>query len=87
MAILQDVGGAWLVREKESGHWQLSLRDSYSKEIEVSFPSSGATDYEFTRKLVDTPGTVPKDVALQVLSPCELESKIEGGVDLGRSAD
>jgi len=49
----------------------LGLRNVYSKEIEVSFPSSGATDYDFTRKLVDTPGIVPSDVALQVLSPCE----------------
>lgn len=43
----------------------------YSKEIEISFPSSGDTDYDFTRRLVDTPDVVPHDVALQVLSPCE----------------
>ncbi|CAD6587198.1 MAG: hypothetical protein ASARMPRED_003023 [Alectoria sarmentosa] len=40
------------------------------KEIEVSFPSASETDYEFTRRLVDTPDVVPQDVALQVLSPC-----------------
>ncbi len=40
------------------------------KEIEVSFPSASQTDYDFTRSLVDTPGVVPDDVYLQVLSPC-----------------
>ena len=42
----------------------------YSKEIEVSFPSSGQTDFDFTRRLIETPGVVPEDVVLQVLSPC-----------------
>ncbi len=40
------------------------------KEIEVSFPSASQTDYDFTRHLVETPGVVPDDVYLQVLSPC-----------------
>ncbi|KAL2425893.1 2-isopropylmalate synthase [Exophiala dermatitidis] len=40
------------------------------KEIEVSFPSASQTDYDFTRYLVETPGVVPDDVWLQVLSPC-----------------
>ncbi|KAK2747689.1 hypothetical protein FQN55_004859 [Onygenales sp. PD_40] len=40
------------------------------KEIEVSFPSASQTDYDFTRRLVETPGLVPDDVWLQVLSPC-----------------
>jgi 2-isopropylmalate synthase len=40
------------------------------KEIEVSFPSASQTDFEFTRHLVETPGIVPDDVWLQVLSPC-----------------
>ncbi|KAF2461953.1 hypothetical protein BDY21DRAFT_383048 [Lineolata rhizophorae] len=43
------------------------------KEIEVSFPSASQTDFDFTRKLVDTPGFVPADVWLQVLSPCRKE--------------
>lgn len=43
------------------------------KEIEISFPSASETDYEFTRRLVETPNTVPKDVWLQVLSPCREE--------------
>lgn len=40
------------------------------KEIEVSFPSASDTDFGFTRRLVETPGVVPVDVWLQVLSPC-----------------
>lgn len=43
------------------------------KEIEVSFPSASDTDFDFTRRLVTTPGVVPDDVALQVLSPCRKE--------------
>ncbi|KAJ0376997.1 hypothetical protein COL922a_014125, partial [Colletotrichum nupharicola] len=40
------------------------------KEIEVSFPSASQVDFDFTRSLVETPGLVPDDVWLQVLSPC-----------------
>jgi 2-isopropylmalate synthase len=43
------------------------------KEIEVSFPSASQTDFDFTRRLVETPGAVPDDVWLQVLSPCRKE--------------
>ncbi len=43
------------------------------KEIEVSFPSASQTDFDFTQKLVQTPGIVPDDVWLQVLSPCRKE--------------
>ncbi|MCJ1309329.1 hypothetical protein MMC25_002988 [Agyrium rufum] len=43
------------------------------KEIEVSFPSASKTDFDFTRRLVETPGVVPDDVWLQVLSPCRPE--------------
>ncbi|KAI0451094.1 hypothetical protein F5B21DRAFT_391015 [Xylaria acuta] len=46
------------------------LCDLGYKEIEVSFPSASQTDFDFTRRLIETPGTVPDDVALQVLSPC-----------------
>ncbi|KAF4300795.1 2-isopropylmalate synthase [Botryosphaeria dothidea] len=46
---------------------------SVYKEIEVSFPSASQTDFDFTQKLVKTPGTVPGDVWLQVLSPCRKE--------------
>ena len=70
MAILQDASGTWLVCE-HTGDLFLSSYDGVSKEIEVSFPSASETDYEFTRRLVDTPDVVPHDVAIQVLSPCE----------------
>lgn len=40
------------------------------KEIEVSFPSASLTDFDFTRRLIETPGAVPNDVWIQVLSPC-----------------
>ena len=40
------------------------------KEIEVSFPSASQTDFDFTRRLIETPGACPDDVWLQVLSPC-----------------
>ncbi|KAF2469728.1 2-isopropylmalate synthase [Lindgomyces ingoldianus] len=43
------------------------------KEIEVSFPSASQTDFDFTQRLVQTPGAVPDDVWLQVLSPCRKE--------------
>ncbi|RMJ26394.1 2-isopropylmalate synthase [Aspergillus sp. HF37] len=50
------------------------------KEIEVSFPSASQTDFDFTRRLVDTPGVTPDDVWLQVLSPCR-EDLIRRTVD------
>jgi 2-isopropylmalate synthase len=50
------------------------------KEIEVSFPSASQTDFDFTRRLVETPGAVPDDVWLQVLSPCR-EDLIRRTVD------
>ncbi|KAF2663920.1 2-isopropylmalate synthase [Microthyrium microscopicum] len=43
------------------------------KEIEVSFPAASQTDFDFTRRLVDTPSAVPDDVWIQVLSPCRPE--------------
>lgn len=50
------------------------------KEIEVSFPSASNTDFDFTRRLVETHGVVPEDVWLQVLSPCR-EDLIRRTVD------
>ena len=50
-------------------YFQMLVRLGY-KEIEVSFPSASQTDFDFTRRLVETPGVVPDDVWLQVLSPC-----------------
>ena len=37
------------------------------KEIEVGFPSAGATEFDFIRGLVDS-GTIPQDVVVQVLT-------------------
>ncbi len=50
------------------------------KEIEVSFPSASQTDFDFTRRVVETPGVCPDDVFLQVLSPCR-EDLIRRTVD------
>lgn len=46
------------------------LCDIGFKEIEVSFPSASQVDFDFTRRLIETPGAIPDDVAIQVLSPC-----------------
>ena len=43
------------------------------KEIEVAFPSASQTEFDFVRRLIETPGTVPDDVAIQVLTPCREE--------------
>lgn len=40
------------------------------KEIEVSYPSASQTEFDFTRRIVTTPGIVPDDVAIQVMAPC-----------------
>lgn len=53
-------------------YFQMLVQLGY-KEIEISYPSSGATDFDFTKRLVNTPGVVPDDVWLQVLSPCRKE--------------
>ena len=55
--------------EQKWKYFEMLVKLGY-KEIEISYPSSGATDYDFTRRLVTTPGVVPSDVWLQVLSPC-----------------
>ncbi|BFZ57171.1 2-isopropylmalate synthase (Alpha-isopropylmalate synthase) (Alpha-IPM synthetase) [Savitreella phatthalungensis] len=43
------------------------------KEIEVAFPSASQIDFDFVRKLIETPGAVPDDVFIQVLAPCREE--------------
>ncbi|KAL1878349.1 2-isopropylmalate synthase (Alpha-isopropylmalate synthase) (Alpha-IPM synthetase) [Paecilomyces lecythidis] len=55
------------------------------KEIEVSFPSASKTDFDFTRRLIETPGVVPDDVWLQALSPCR-EDLIRSTVDALKGA-
>ncbi|KAI1748001.1 hypothetical protein F4782DRAFT_389254 [Xylaria castorea] len=49
------------------------LVDLGYKEIEVSIPTASATEYNFTRQLIETAGAVPDDVWLQVLCPCRLD--------------
>ncbi|EOA85509.1 2-isopropylmalate synthase (Alpha-isopropylmalate synthase) (Alpha-IPM synthetase) [Exserohilum turcicum] len=53
-------------------YFQMLVKLGY-KEIEVSFPSASQTDFDFTQRLIQTPGIVPDDVAIQVLSPCRKE--------------
>ena len=65
--------------EQKWQYFQMLVKLGY-KEIEVSFPSASDTDFEFTRTLVETPGAVPDDVWLQVLSPCR-EDLIRRTVD------
>ncbi|WP_295530198.1 2-isopropylmalate synthase [Novosphingobium sp. Chol11] len=52
--------------EKKSRFFDLLLRLGI-KEIEVGFPSAGATEYDFIRGLVDQ-GRIPEDVFVQVLT-------------------
>ncbi|KAL2356905.1 hypothetical protein BJ546DRAFT_418341 [Cryomyces antarcticus] len=58
--------------EQKWRYFQKLVKLGY-KEIEVSFPSASDTDFGFTQRLVQTPGIVPDDVWLQVLSPCRKE--------------
>ncbi|KAG4025941.1 hypothetical protein MFRU_047g00050 [Monilinia fructicola] len=58
--------------EQKWNYFKMLVELGY-KEIEVSFPSASQTDFDFTRRLVETPGAVPDDVWLQVLSPCREE--------------
>ncbi|TKX19316.1 2-isopropylmalate synthase [Elsinoe australis] len=58
--------------EQKWRYFQMLTKLGY-KEIEVSFPSASDTEFDFTRRLVETPGIVPNDVFLQVLSPCRKE--------------
>lgn len=61
------------------------LCDIGYKEIEVSFPSASQTDFDFTRRLIETPGAVPDDVWVQVLSQCR-EPLIRRTVEAVRGA-
>jgi 2-isopropylmalate synthase len=52
--------------EKKSRFFDLLIKIGI-KEIEVGFPSSGATDFDFIRGLVDS-GRIPDDVMIQSLT-------------------
>ncbi|CCX07998.1 hypothetical protein FPQ18DRAFT_314587 [Pyronema domesticum] len=58
--------------EQKWKYFQMLVELGY-KEIEVSFPSASQVDFDFTRRLIETPGATPDDVWLQVLSPCREE--------------
>lgn len=55
------------------------------KEIEVAFPSASQPEFDFVRRLIETPGAIPDDVAIQVLSPCR-EELVKRTVDSVRGA-
>lgn len=42
------------------------------KEIEVAFPAASQTDFDFVRSIIES-GTIPDDVAIQVLTQCRPE--------------
>jgi 2-isopropylmalate synthase len=51
--------------------FDLLVRMGY-KEIEVGFPSSGATDFDFVRSIIDD-GAIPEDVTISVLTQAREE--------------
>ncbi|KAL4904005.1 hypothetical protein BDW74DRAFT_179095 [Aspergillus multicolor] len=62
-ALAQPMDGAAKLR-----YFHFLLQLGY-KEIEVSYPSASATEYDFTRQLITT-GAIPDDVTIQVMAPC-----------------
>ncbi|MEI5100529.1 2-isopropylmalate synthase [Streptomyces sp. PmtG] len=55
------------------------------KEIEVGFPSSGQTDFEFVRSIIEDEGAIPDDVTISVLTQAR-EELIERTVESLRGA-
>ncbi|MEV5881188.1 2-isopropylmalate synthase [Streptomyces sp. NPDC052020] len=55
------------------------------KEIEVGFPASGQTDYDFVRSIIEDPGAIPDDVTISVLTQAR-EDLIERTVESLRGA-
>ncbi|WP_129309264.1 2-isopropylmalate synthase [Streptomyces sp. L2] len=50
------------------------------KEIEVGFPASGQTDFEFVRSIIEEEGAIPEDVTISVLTQAR-EDLIERTVE------
>lgn len=50
------------------------------KEIEVGFPASGQTDFDFVRSIIEDPGAIPDDVTISVLTQAR-EDLIERTVE------
>ncbi|GGZ72304.1 2-isopropylmalate synthase [Streptomyces echinoruber] len=55
------------------------------KEIEVGFPASGQTDYDFVRSIIEEEGAIPEDVTISVLTQAR-EDLIERTVESLRGA-
>ncbi len=51
--------------------FDLLVRMGY-KEIEIGFPASSQTDFDFARAII-TEGAIPDDVTIQVMTPCRPE--------------
>ncbi|RDW84210.1 uncharacterized protein DSM5745_04536 [Aspergillus mulundensis] len=64
-------------------YFQFLLQLGY-KEIEISYPSASATEYDFTRQLITT-GAIPDDVTIQVMAPCR-EDLIRRTIEAVRGA-
>jgi len=58
--------------EQKWRYFQMLVQCGF-KEIEAAFPSASQTEFDFVRRLIETPGIVPDDVAIQVLTPCREE--------------
>ncbi|MEU0839322.1 2-isopropylmalate synthase [Streptomyces sp. NPDC005962] len=69
------------VRKREM--FDLLVRIGY-KEIEVGFPSSGSTDFDFVRSIIEE-GAIPEDVTISVLTQAR-EELIERTVESLRGA-
>jgi 2-isopropylmalate synthase len=63
-----------------------SLVELGYKEIEVSYPSASQTEFDFTRRLISSPGVVPDNTWLQVMAPCR-EELIRKTIESVRSAN
>ncbi|KAF4918282.1 Nonribosomal peptide synthetase fmpE [Colletotrichum viniferum] len=68
-----------LTVEQKWEYFQMLVSIGY-KEIEVSFPAASQIEFDFTRRLIETPGTVSDDVRIRGLSPTR-----EGSVRFLRS--
>ncbi|MCX5048044.1 MULTISPECIES: 2-isopropylmalate synthase [unclassified Streptomyces] len=55
------------------------------KEIEVGFPASGQTDFDFVRSIIEEPGAIPDDVTISVLTQAR-EDLIERTVESVKGA-
>ncbi|RYO44979.1 hypothetical protein AA0116_g13498 [Alternaria tenuissima] len=68
----------------------VSVRDICSfpigfKEIEVAYPCANQAEFDFVRHLIETPGLIPEDVLIQVITPCQ-EEAIKRAVESVRGA-